>query len=52
MHIHKKSKPTKYIALDEQNSYRWKIQNDEGILGLLDADYKEQEQVILKCQKK
>jgi len=52
MRIVKNSPEVKYIALDEQNSYQWKIHNDEGILGFLEDDHTSNEQVILRCYKK
>ncbi|WP_439273146.1 MliC family protein [Pseudochrobactrum sp. HB0163] len=40
----------RYIALDEQDSYRWHSKGDEGILSFLEADDSAEEQVLLsKC---
>jgi len=52
MKQHKVASGVKYIALDEQNSYRWNMSGDEGILGFLKADHTAREEVLLRCNKK
>ncbi len=52
MRQHKAASGVKYIALDEQNSYRWHMSGDEGILGFLKADHTAREEILLRCNKK
>lgn len=37
----------RYIALDEQDSYRWHEKGGEGVLSHMEADHTAQEQVLL-----
>lgn len=37
----------RYIALDEQDSYRWHTKGDEGVLSFLEADDSAKEQTVL-----
>lgn len=37
----------RYIALDEQDSYRWHTKGDEGVLSFLEADHEATEQILL-----
>ena len=38
----------RYIALDEQDSYRWHTKGDEGVLSFLEADHEATEQILLR----
>lgn len=43
----------RYIALDEQDSYRWHTKGDEAVLSYLEADHMAKEQFLLRdCVKK
>lgn len=39
----------RYIALDEQDSYRWHTKGDEGTLSFLEADDSAKEQILLSA---
>lgn len=37
----------RYVAIDEQQSYRWHSKGDEGILSFMEADHEAEEQTLL-----
>jgi len=47
MKKHVNASGARYIALDEQNSYRWYTKGDEAYLGFLEADHTAEEKIIL-----
>lgn len=38
----------RYVAVDEQNSFRWHTKGDSGVLSFLAADHTAQEEVLLR----
>lgn len=51
MHIARSGSGSRYVADDEQNSYRWHTKGDTGLLSFLEADHTAKEQQLLKdCQ--
>lgn len=52
MTLNIKSKTNSYVSRDEQNNYRWHVQNEEGVLGFIQSEHTNQERTLLHCYKK
>jgi len=51
MDQHVSASGARYVALDEQNSYRWYTKGDEAYLAFLEADHTAEEKIILSACK-
>lgn len=48
MNIWMSASGARYLAIDEQDSYRWHTKGDKGVLSFLEADDSATEQILLK----